>query len=157
MAAPWVSAAVFRARIIAVNAATSSGSFQPRAAGLTDLTVRWIELGGPAGYSSTNVWSCTGDGTFASPDKITVPAGGSATCTIVNDDIAPQLKLVKVVTNDDGGTAVANDWDLTASGSGGFTELTPAAANATFRDVNAGVSYALSETGPAGYAASSWS
>ena len=68
----------------------------------------------------------------------------------------PKLKLVKAVTNDNGGTATANDWDLTATGDGGFTELTPAAANATSREVKAGVSYSLSEAGPSNYSASAW-
>jgi hypothetical protein len=79
----------------------------------------------------------------------------SVACTFTNTK-TPRLKLVKTVTNDNGGTAVANDWDLTATGTGGFTELTPAAANATFRDVNVGVGYALSETGPANYTAGSF-
>ncbi|MSQ14249.1 MAG: hypothetical protein EXR50_00070 [Dehalococcoidia bacterium] len=64
---------------------------------------------------------------------------------------AARLNLVKTVTNDNGGTALATDWTLTAdgtveySGAGGF-EL----------DVEAGT-YILSEsTGPAGYAAGSF-
>ena len=55
------------------------------------------------GYSSTGIWSCDG-GTFTGPNKITVPLGGSVTCTIVNTDNTPQLKLVKDVQNNDGGT-----------------------------------------------------
>jgi len=63
----------------------------------------------------------------------------------------PRLKLVKQVTTNNGGTAVPNDWDLTATGAGGFTELTPDAANATFREVQIGVNYGLSETSVPGY------
>ena len=59
------------------------------------------------------------------------------------NDIKPQLKLVATV---DGGPAVPSDWDLSASGTGGFTEPTPAAADATFHDVFPNVTYALSET-----------
>src|SRR5206468_1216829 len=58
------------------------------------------------GYSSTGIWSCDG-GTFVSPNLLTVLVGGSVTCTIVNTDNTPQLKLVKSVVNNDGGTATA--------------------------------------------------
>ena len=37
------------------------------------------------------------------------------TCTITNDDKAPTLKLVKEVTNDDGGSGVPDDWTLSAT------------------------------------------
>ena len=39
-------------------------------------------------------------------------SGESATCTITNDDIPAQLTLVKTVTNDNGGTAVADGLDI---------------------------------------------
>ena len=69
------------------------------------------------------------------------------TCTITNTADAPTLTLVKVVDNGaTGATSVANDWDLTATGDGGFTETTPAAADATATAVKAGVAYALSDT-----------
>jgi len=68
----------------------------------------------------------------------------------------PTLKLVKTVVNNNGGAASANDWDLTATGAGGFTETTPDTANATFRTVTAGETYTLSETGPSGYSPSAW-
>ena len=42
--------------------------------------------------------------------------GESATCTITNDDIPAKLTLVKQVVNDDGGTAAATAWTLTATG-----------------------------------------
>ena len=44
--------------------------------------------------------------------------GGEATCTITNDDNAPVLHLRKVVVNDNGGTAAAGDFTLTADGAG---------------------------------------
>ena len=111
---------------------------------------------GPAGYTAS-AWVCVG-GT-QSGSTITLVAGEEATCTITNTDDTPTLKLVKSVVNNDGGTAVANDWDLTATGtSRTFTELTPAAADATFRNVTAGVEYTLSETTVAGYSSTGiWS
>jgi hypothetical protein len=35
--------------------------------------------------------------------NVVIPNGGTATCTITNDDIAPKLTVTKVVVNDDGG------------------------------------------------------
>src|SRR5262249_30117442 len=96
-------------------------------------------------------------GPFVAATSITLGLGDSGICRIINNDIAPQLELVKVVINDNGGTAVADDWDLTAAGTGGFIELTPLATHASFRNVRAGINYALSETGPAGYSAGSFS
>ncbi len=105
------------------------------------------ETAAPTGYTNGTTWSCTGTGISASDaTHVTVALGGAVTCTITNTDDTPTLKLVKVVTNNDGGTAAANDWDLTATGtSRTFTELTPAAADASFNDVTAGVFYTLTE------------
>ena len=104
------------------------------------------ESGGPTGYSQNLSADCTG----------TVAPGDVKTCTITNDDIAPLLTLVKMVTKDDGGTAEPDQWDLTATGDGGFTETTPNIANATATAVTAGVAYVLSEAGPVGYIADGW-
>ncbi len=127
------------------------GRGHPRAPGLhtaaesqTDLTV---------GEYSAGDWgdACAADGT------VTIALGEDVTCTFANDDIAPTLKLVKVVDNGTtGATHTANEWDLTATGDGGFTETTPDAADATAIDVMAGVTYDLSESGPDGYTASDW-
>ncbi len=104
------------------------------------------------GYSTTGEWSCTTGGTLDATNTIvTVALGAHVTCTITNTDNTPSLKLVKVVTNNDGGTAVANDWDLSAATAAvgftdrNFTELTPAAADATAQNVYAGKAYTLTE------------
>jgi len=91
--------------------------------------------------------------TYDNCDSVFVPNGGSATCTITNDDIAPTLKLVKLVTTDNGGSAVAHDWTLTASGSAGFSDFGDAS---TFHEVLANESYVLSESTVPGYEAGSW-
>lgn len=109
----------------------------------------------PDGWAQTSA-VCTGDDDGNDPASIQLDAGETITCTFTNTK-QPRLKLVKTVTNNNGGTAVANDWDLTATGSGGFTEGTPAAADATFRFVTIGVNYALSETGPSNYTAGTFS
>ena len=84
------------------------------------------------------------------------------TCTITNDDIAPDLTLIKKVTNDDGGDNLADEWTLSASGTGGFsgTGTQDAVLNKAVlgpTDVDANVAYALSESGPSGYSPSAWS
>jgi Prealbumin-like fold domain len=112
------------------------------------------------GYSTTGIWSCTGGGTFATPNQITLAHGDKVTCTITNDDVAPKLELIKNVDNDAGGTAVATDWTLSASGTGGFTNHALSAIDAgTFdsrattgeKAVRASVQYTLSESTIAGY------
>ena len=85
---------------------------------------------------------------------VQVPAGGSATCTITNDDKPPRLKLVKSVTNNNGGTSAASGWQLTATGTGGFTD---GGASTTFHNVKGALQYTLSESSVAGYDLVSWS
>jgi hypothetical protein len=102
-----------------------------------------------AGYTAGS-WSCSG-GSFTAPNKLALALGQSATCTINNDDRSAHLKLVKTVTNNNGGTAVATDFTLSA---GGPTPI--AGTGGTERDVNAGT-YTLSETKVAGYTAGNWS
>jgi hypothetical protein len=100
------------------------------------------------GYTAS-AWSCTGG--YHNGANIKLKLGECATCTITNDDQTAHLKLVKVVTNDNGGTAKTTDFTLTANG----PSLLSGAGGAE-SDVNAG-SYALSETSVAGYTASDWS
>ncbi|KKQ92426.1 MAG: hypothetical protein UU16_C0006G0028 [Candidatus Woesebacteria bacterium GW2011_GWA2_40_7] len=103
---------------------------------------------GLAGYDFVSI---TGDAKCPAVlgGTVTLNEGETVTCTITNDDIAPTLKLTKSVTNDNGGTAVAGSWTLGADGDSGFQDL---GDSTTFHTVKAGVSYALSESGLAGYA-----
>ena len=71
-----------------------------------------------SGYS-TSYNNCSG---------LVIPNGGTETCTITNDDVAPSLTLTNSVTNDDGGTAAATDWTLTATGATTLTGTTPVAS-----------------------------
>ncbi|HET9299903.1 MAG TPA: hypothetical protein VFO11_08145, partial [Candidatus Polarisedimenticolaceae bacterium] len=91
---------------------------------------------------------------YSNCSSISVPAGGSATCTITNNDAPPSLRLVKSVTNDNGGTSTASAWQLTATGTGGFTD---AGNSTTFHAVKAGVQYTLSESSVNGYDFVGWS
>jgi hypothetical protein len=106
-----------------------------------------------SGYEQTGIsGACDPSGT------VTLQSGDDLTCTITNNDIAPTLKLVKQVTNDNGGTAVAGDWDLTADDGGADpNDFTDVGDSATFHTVTAGVGYDLSESTVSGYTAGSWS
>ena len=61
---------------------------------------------------------------------------------------------MKSVTNNNGGTATAGSWQLTATGTGGFTD---AGNSVTFHAVKAGVQYTLSESTVSGYDFVGWS
>ena len=100
-----------------------------------------------SGYSAS-AWVCVGGSQSGS--SITLALGQSATCTITNDDQTAHLKLVKVVVNDNGGSAVATDFTLSAAGPSPIS-----GAGGAESDVNAG-SYTLSETSLWGYTASAW-
>ena len=65
------------------------------------------------GYTQT---SLTCDNAVGPVTSVTLGLGEDVTCTFVNNDDAPSLTLVKQVVNDNGGTAVAGDWTLTATG-----------------------------------------
>jgi cysteine-rich repeat protein len=95
-----------------------------------------------AGYANSYSADCTG----------TITAGGSKTCTITNDDIAPILHLRKIVINDNGNTVPATAWTLYATGPTSLSGTTPVDSNASF---SAGT-YLLSENGPTGYRTSAW-
>jgi len=62
-----------------------------------------VDENGVFGYSATV------DGDCAATGDITIAAGDNKTCTIVNDDIAPQIQLVKTVV---GGSALPDDFDV---------------------------------------------
>lgn len=95
-----------------------------------------------SGYEAS-AWggACSADG------KITLKLGESKTCTITNDDIAPMLKLLKTVINDNGGNAVIAD----------FTPSIDANVISwnTFVSLKAGA-HTASETTLVGYQASEW-
>ncbi|MGI9116891.1 MAG: hypothetical protein ACR2JV_04555, partial [Gaiellales bacterium] len=106
---------------------------------------------GVAGYAAS-AWDCVGGSQDGS--SITVGIGGEATCTITNNDVAPILHLRKVVVNDNGGTATTADFTLAATGlaGNGLVGPSPVDSGATLQ----ADTWALSETGPAGYTASAW-
>lgn len=120
------------------------------------------ETGGPSGYVAGG-WSCRSTTLAGASAPLPVEAGGwidvgldqSVTCTIRNTGSLPQLTLRKQVEGP-GGAPVdsAAEWTLSAagptpvSGTTGSTEASHVAI--------APGTYALSEAGPAGYAAGEW-
>jgi hypothetical protein len=93
------------------------------------------ENGGPEAYTQTSLTcSNTGDTQVSS---VTLGLGEDVTCIFVNDDDAPSLTLIMKVINDNGGTAEAADWTLTAAG---YDAASPEVGT-----------YELTATGPAGY------
>jgi hypothetical protein len=134
-----------------------SGTFQ---AVLANTAYTLFEEG-PEGYTAGD-WSC--DGGTLSVNKITLVEGETeVTCTINNDDTPPTLKLVKTVTNDNGGDAEPDDWTLRArklcaagdpDPNCGFENL---GGSGTFQAVLANTAYTLFEDGPDGYTAGDWS
>ncbi|EKD99541.1 MAG: hypothetical protein ACD_22C00235G0001, partial [uncultured bacterium] len=109
---------------------------------LTSVGSYSVTESGPDGYNVGYSANCSG----------TIALGETKTCTITNNDKAPELHLRKVVVNDNGGTNVAADWTLTATGPTTLSGSTPVDSDNTF---DAGA-YALSESGPAGYSSSAW-
>ncbi len=98
--------------------------------------------------------------TYNNCQELVIANGQTQTCTITNNDIAPTLTLVKAVTNDDGGTATATNWTLTAQSTDATLPVPSGKtgeAAVTNVVVKAGVAYALSEAdGPTGYASEGW-
>ena len=94
------------------------------------------------GYTNTSI---TCDNSTGPVTSVTVGLGEDVTCTFVNDDDAPSLTLIKHVITDNGGTAVASDWTLSA----GSNSVTGSETGALATD-QAGT-YALSETSVTGY------
>ncbi len=95
------------------------------------------------------VGACGGAPTFAS--YVILPLCVCPTVAPQN----PHLTLVKHVINDNGGTANASEWTLTAAGLGGFSGQgsPPTGTDASIgQDVIAGIQYNLSESGgPSNY------
>ncbi len=127
----------------------SNVSFE--ADGQNDLTVNAgnysVVENSASGYS-TGYDNCT---------DVEVTNGGTTTCTVTNNDNAPTLKLIKVVTANNGGNEVADDWTLSATSTNitdrDFNNL---GGSGSFETVYANNEYTLGEVGPSGYTASAW-
>jgi len=86
----------------------------------------------PAGYLQTGSGDCSG----------IIAAGGTKTCTITNDDIAPQLIVNKIVVNDNSRNKVIADFPLFIDGG----SVTSGVASTTTIGL-----HTISETSDSGY------
>jgi Prealbumin-like fold domain len=103
-----------------------------------------VSESGPSGYEASYSSDCTGS----------VAIGETKTCTVTNDDIAPQLIVIKHVINDNGGTATASSFTMSVDDPGTNPPSFPGAESpGTTVTVDPG-SYSVGESGPSGYAAS---
>ncbi|HKG80152.1 MAG TPA: hypothetical protein VKA78_12050, partial [Pyrinomonadaceae bacterium] len=99
---------------------------------------------GPSGYTASYSAYCSG----------TIANGQTKTCTVTNDDQAAHLIVIKHVINDNGGTATAANFTLDSGGANDSPDdFAGAESPGTNVTLNAG-SYNVTESGPAGYAAS---
>ena len=99
---------------------------------------------GPSGYTASFSAYCSG----------TIANGQTKTCTVTNDDKPAKLIVIKHVINDNGGTATAANFTLDSGGANDSPDDFPGAESpGTQVTLNAG-SYNVTESGPAGYAAS---
>ncbi|TPW09469.1 MAG: hypothetical protein FD130_2513, partial [Halothiobacillaceae bacterium] len=83
------------------------------------LTYTLSELG-PDGYTPST-WSCDG-GTLVGSD-LTLSLGEVVICTITNDDQQAYIIVDKTVVNDNGGSAVADDFSLTVDSNAVLDEV----------------------------------
>lgn len=119
------------------------------------------ESGGPSGYTAST-YSCVKNGASAVVNNsITLATGDNATCTIINDDIAPAppvpatLRIIKTVVNNSGGVAAASSFNLHVKLAGVDVVGSPATgviAPGTTYSLLAGT-YVVSEDANAGYLA----
>jgi hypothetical protein len=131
---------------ISPNPASFSGAVSPG-------TTVAIKAGG---YEVTENEDPGYDATYSADCSGNIAVGETKTCTITNNDRPARLTLRKEVVNDNGGTASATAWTLSASGPTPISGVHNSSA-VTNAAVSAG-NYNLSESGgPAGYDASEYS
>jgi hypothetical protein len=96
-------------------------------------------------YAAAFTGDCAPDG------ALTLALGEVKTCTITNDDIQPTLIVIKSVVNDNGGTATADAFTMSVTGTNLSSASFPGAeAPGTEVGLDAGA-YSVAETGPSGY------
>lgn len=140
-ATDWTLSATGPTSISGAGGVTSDATFD---AGTYTLS----ESAGPAGYTA-GLWTCTGTGT-QNGAEITLALGQSATCTIINNDIAPTLTVIKHVINDSGDMAQASDFTMLVTGTNVSTPSFPGSETGVTVTLNAGA-YSVDEANSKGY------
>lgn len=88
--------------------------------------------------------------TYSNCTNLVIPNGGTATCTITNDDVAPQLTVIKHVINDNGGTKVASDFSMNVTATNVSTSTFPGNELGTTVTLNQGT-FSVDELSHLGY------
>ncbi|MBA2279038.1 hypothetical protein H0V99_01165, partial [Candidatus Saccharibacteria bacterium] len=140
---------------------TGNGTGVTADGGVQDVTATanigyTLSESGPSGYSVSVDWTCNGGSFNSDTNIVTLNEGDDITCTITNDDVAPVLTLYKLVVDDFGDDAVAEDWTLTATPTTGTVLSGDGEDGFVAKAASAHMTYALSESGPAGYTSSNW-
>jgi len=81
--------------------------------------------------------------------------GETRVCSITNNDIAPTLTVIKLVTNDNGGTETPSAWTMSITGGNPSSSSFPGSSTGTTITLDANTAFTVSEAGPAGYSSSS--
>src|SRR5207249_3155317 len=99
---------------------------------------------GPSGYASSLSAACTGS----------INVGETKTCTVMNDDVAAKLIVIKHVPNRNAAAPTAGSFTMSVTGSSPSPASFPGAESpGTTVTLNQG-SYSVTESGPSGYASS---
>ena len=93
-----------------------------------------------SGYDATYSAGCSGS----------IAVGGSATCTITNTAVQPELTITKKVVDEFGGTKVASDFTINISATNPTTDTIAGSEAGTSVGVDAGA-YSITETLVSGY------
>jgi len=102
-----------------------------------------------AGYTQTNLVCDSGK-----TNPVVLNAGDNVSCVITNNDVVPELTVIKHVVNNNGGSKSASDFTMQVTGSNvSNTSFVGAENPGTKVTLNAG-SYSVSEIELAGYAKS---
>ena len=126
------------------NPASFAGVESPGTTVTVDPGAYSVSETGPSGYAASYSADCSGS----------IAIGETKTCTVTNDDIAPQLTVIKHVINDNGGTAAASAFTMTVDDPGtNPPSFAGAESPGTTLTVDPGA-YNVTESGPSGYAAS---
>src|SRR5207244_578496 len=97
---------------------------------------------GPSGYTRSDSAACTSVAGLA--------PGGSATCTVTNDDQPATLTVIKHDRNNNGGGATAASVPMSVAA--GNTDTFPGRESpGTAVTINANTAYSVGESGPTGY------
>ena len=110
------------------------------------------------GYTG-GAWNCTGTGIKAfdaAAKTVSLDEGAVVSCAITNTETAPTLALNKTVSSPYGGSAVENDFVLSATPTSGTT-ITDAGGDVPATTAQSNIVYTLSETTVSGYTGGAWS